>query len=234
MKKFYLAGVFVIATLFCLAQNTSNLTISTTGTSNLKIQFNNRKYSLPDRSVTFQSLQPGTYPLTIFQLQPKRGGGSEYIKVFDKTITLTAQKHLEIAVLRFGKTYWDENYIERDDWNENYNNPSPVRDNGHGRDYNDRDQPATAAQFEAIKRAISNEFSDANKLATAKVVLKNNLLTTDQIKTLANLFFSDSNKLEFAKYAYDYCYDKGSYFTVAEVLFSSTNRRELLDYIGNK
>ena len=232
MKNLYAFLFFTLVSVSMFAQNTSNLTISTTGNTNLKIYFNNKKYSLPDRATTFQNLQPGSYPLSIFQLQAKTGGGTEYVKVFDKTITLTAQKHLEIAVLRFGRTYWDESYIERDDWNENYNNPSPGYDNDNGYDY--RKRPLNATQFEAVKKAINNEYSDASKLTTSKMILKNNLFTAEQIKTLAALFYSDSNKLDFGKFAYDYCFDKGAYFIVADVLYSSSMRRELLEYISNK
>ena len=34
--------------------------------------------------------------------------------------------------------------------------------------------------------------------------------------------------------AYDYCYESEYYYTLAETLFSSAYRKELLDFIGDK
>lgn len=224
---------FLLFTLGLFAQNNSNLTISTTGSSNLKIRLANKKYSLQDRSVTFQGLQPGTYNLSIYQLQKKAfGSGTEYVTVFDKTITLSSQKHMEICVLRFGKVAFDEKSIERDEWNENYNNPEPDNEWGHNRNGNWKTMDAT--EFAKIKSAISGEFSDDDKMTMAKVVLKNNWFTTEQLKKLVELFFYDDKKLEFAKYAYDYCVDKGNYYQVATLLFYETNKKQLLDFIGNR
>jgi Domain of unknown function (DUF4476) len=241
MKKLITSFIFVftIATIF--AQTTSNLTISTTGTSNLKIRFANKKYSLMDRSLTFQSLNPGSYALTIYQLQNKPfGGGTEYVTVFDKTITLTAQKHMEVCVLRFGKVAWDEKQIERDNWNENYQNPEPDRDrdggwrNGNGGYGNNNRNAVDAANFEKMKDAIVKQVYDDDKLTMAKVVMKNNWYTTAQLKSLTEKFVYDDNKLAFAKYAYDFCIDPGNYYTVADALVYQASKQELLKFIAGK
>ena len=224
---------FLLFTLGVVAQNISNLTISTTGSSNLKIRLANKKYSLQDRSATFQGLQPGTYNLSIYQLQKRAfGGGTEYVTVFDKTITLSSQKHMEICVLRFGEVAFDEKNIERDEWNENYNNPEPDNDWGNNRNGNRKAVDAT--EFAKIKSAIDGEFSDDNKMTMVKAVFKNNWFTTGQLKNLVELFFYDDKKLVFAKYAYDYCVDKGSYYEVATLLFYESNKKQLLDFIGNR
>jgi hypothetical protein len=235
MKRITLFIISLGCMLYSFAQGKSNLTISTTGNSNLKIRLSNKKYSLQDRSITFQSMQPGTYNLTIFQLRKKPDGGTEYATVFDKTITLNPQRHTEICVLRFGKVAFDESNIEKDDWNDSYNNPAPDRgydnnNNNNGNNWN----PVSPEDFARIKKAIDGEFSEDNKMQMAKVVLKNNLFTAFQLKQLCELFFSDDKKLAFAKYAYDYCVDKGNYYTLAETLFSSNNKKDLLSYIAER
>lgn len=106
MKKIILSCGLLVTTLFCLAQIKGNVTISTTGTNNLKIKFGGKQYSLQDRSVTFQSLEPGNYSLIIYQLQQKTTGGTAYTEVFNNNITVNAKKHLEVSVLRFGKIAW--------------------------------------------------------------------------------------------------------------------------------
>lgn len=242
MKQLFTSILFLCIGLAVFAQNTSNLTISTTGTSNLKIRFANKKYSLMDRSLTFQSLAPGTYTLTIYQLQNKAfGGGTEYVSVFDKTITLSPQKHTEVCVLRFGKVAWDEKTIERDNWNENYQNPEPDRDrdggwrNGNGNGgYGNNRVAVDATNFEKMKDAIAKQTYDDDKLTMAKVVMKNNWYTAAQLKTLTEKFLYDDNKLAFAKFAYDFCVDPGNYYTVADAMIYQSTKQDLLKYIAGK
>ena len=122
MHKVIFTLLIAAFTSITFGQNYSNLTIGTTGTTNLKIRFAGKQYSLQDPKVTFQSLTPGTYKLAIYQLQNK-GNGQEYVEVFNNDVTLTAQKHLEVMVLRFGKVVWDAGDIVKDDWNQTYQNP---------------------------------------------------------------------------------------------------------------
>lgn len=241
----FIAVCFSVSSWAQFGPNTSNLTISTTGNSNLKIRLAGKKYSLQDRTLTFQGLTPGNYTLTIYQLQNKAfGGGTEYVTVFDRTVTLTSQKHMEVCVMRFGKVAWDERQIERDNWNENYQNPEPDRDrwnnggggggNNGGWGNNNYREPVDAAQFARIKDAIKKESFDDNKLTTAKVVMKNNWFTAEQVKSLAALFTFDDNRLLFAKFAYDYCAEPGSYFIVGDTFTFDSNKQELMKFIAGK
>lgn len=82
---------------------------------------------------------------------------------------------------------------------------------------------ASPASFSKIKESVeSKPFSDT-KMSTAKIATKSNCLSVNQIKEICKLFSMDEDKLTYAKYAYDYCVDKGNYFQVSEVFsFSST------------
>jgi len=89
------------------------------------------------------------------------------------------------------------------------------------------------ADFSRAKRSVSNKnFSDA-QMSTAKQVAKNNCLTSDQIFQLASIFSFESNKLEFAKYAYDFVYDPNNYYIVTDAFTFSSSTKELNDYIGH-
>jgi len=233
MKKILLICFFGInLSGYLLGQDKSNLTISTTGSSNLKIIYAGKKYSLQDRSQTFQGQNPGTYSLVIYQWQTKQAGG-EYIKVYDGSIRLTAKKHLEFTVLRFGKTAWDESDIAGDTWNENYTNPGPVTESGDNH-YNNNQQGVTATQFANVKKALGNEYNEEERLNLVKVVFKNNLFSSEQIKELAKNFYNEEKRLRFTKYAYDFCWDKGNYFTLAEIFYNSGYRKDFIEYIGNR
>lgn len=236
MKKLFSFCTFLLFAFQLLAQNTSNLTISTTGSSNLKIMLGNKKYSLQDRSVTFQSLTPGNYKLTIFQLQKKAGGGTEYANVFDKTITLIADKHMEVTVMRFGRTAWDESFIERDDWNENYNNPRPSDqyDNNNGYNNGNNWRIANAVEFANVKKALANEYNEEERLKLSRIIFKNNWFSVVQIKEIAQTFYNEGRKLTFLKFAYDFCADKGNYYSIAETFYSSVTKREFITFLEGR
>lgn len=227
MKKAILFIFFVALNIYCFAQS-SNLTISTTGNTNLKIRLNGKRYSLSDRNVTFQNLQAGTYPLVIYQLQKKSNGATEFVEVFNNNITLTYQKHLEVTVLRFGKTAWDESAIVADDWNDGYVNP--VGNNNTGNSAPSIDD----ATFQLMKKRIKDAYYDSEMLTTGKAVIRNNLLSCKQIIELCKLFSYDDGKLNLAKYAYDFCTDKGSFFTVADVFYYDSYKKDLMTFISNK
>lgn len=234
-KQLLFAVCFLFTAMISFAQR-SNFTISTTGSTNLKIIFAGKKYSLQDRSCTFQNLAPGNYTLTVYQWQTKQGG-ADYVSVYNGSVTLIAGKHLELTVMRFGKAVWDEGYIARDEWNDNEMNPQPDNNyGGEGRHNRNNGYPeaADAEQFKKIKTAIQNEFSSENKMRMAKVAVKNAWISTAQVKQIMELFYSESDKLTFAKYAYDYCSDRGNYYTLAEVFYSSSSKNELLDFISGK
>ena len=227
MKQFLLIVSFLLA-INSFAQNNSNITISTTGSSNLKILFDGKKYSLLDRSVTFQNIQPGNHALVIYQLQKKNMGGTEYIEVYNNNITLSAKKHVEVSVLRFGKVAFDESYIEPDNWNDGNYNPGSNNQGGN------RTATVSDQQFLMLKKAMADATYDDQILSTGKVILKNNLFTVQQVKELCKVFTYDDRRLEFAKVAYDYCAEKGLYISVLDVFTYQNYKTSLLNYINSK
>ncbi len=79
------------------------------------------------------------------------------------------------------------------------------------------------ASFDKMKQSVeAKPFSDT-KMSTAKVATKNNCISVSQVKEICKLFSMDDDKLAYAKFAYDYCVDKGNYYLVSDVFsFSST------------
>lgn len=234
MKKVILTSFVLLFTIISYAQRNADLTIGTTGANNLKIRLNGKRISLKDKSVTFENMQPGTYTLSIYQWLKKPNRNYEYVEVFNNTVNLTAGKHIEVVVLRFGKVVWDEGFITDDDWNDGSNNgPIGGGIGGNGSGYGTQ-QPATEAQFKEIKNAINKAFSDTDKMVAAKAIMKNNWFTVNQIKELAGLFFYDENKLAFLKESYNNCTEKGSYFVLADLLFSTASKNDFMKWLGTK
>ena len=186
---------------------------------------------MQDRNCTFQSLNPGNYPLIIFQLQVINGT-REYKKVYDGKVQLNAGRHVEMIVMRFGKTSWDEGDIVNDEWNDNYSNPQSVNEN----DNKERNNSAitSASKFNLILKALKDEYNEDKMLELAKVIFKNNLFSIQQVKEMCKLFYNEDKMLAFVKFTYDYCADKDVYFSLGDLLFSTDRKKSLLDFIGSK
>jgi hypothetical protein len=91
-----------------------------------------------------------------------------------------------------------------------------------------------AASFGKAKQSISSKGFDDTRLSTAKQVAKANCLTTDQILEIMAIFGFEDSRLDFAKYAYDYCFDQNNYFNVSQGFSFDSSTEELNEYIERK
>ncbi len=84
-----------------------------------------------------------------------------------------------------------------------------------------------STDFSKLKQSVeAKPFSDT-KMSTAKVATKNTCLSVNQIKEICKLFSMDEDKLAYAKYAYEYCTEKGNYYQVSDVFSFSSSADEL-------
>ena len=89
-----------------------------------------------------------------------------------------------------------------------------------------------AEDFEAALRVITKNSFDSNRLDMAKQIVRDNWMTARQIARICGVFTYDQNRLEFAKYAYPSCVDKGMYFLLDEVFTYRSNKEELQNFIS--
>lgn len=92
--------------------------------------------------------------------------------------------------------------------------------------------PMTNSNFATVKTSISSKNFESSKLTVAKQVITNNCLTTSQIKEIVKLFDFESTRLEFAKFAYSYVYDKGNYFQLNDAFDFESSIDDLNRYIS--
>ena len=85
--------------------------------------------------------------------------------------------------------------------------------------------------FDEACRILSNEVFDGNRLETAKRINGANPMSTRQIAEICRLFTYDTNRLDFAKFAYRHCVDPNNYFLLDEVFTYSSSRDELHEFI---
>jgi hypothetical protein len=92
----------------------------------------------------------------------------------------------------------------------------------------------TAANYNAALATIKKQSFEDTRLKTAKQVVSANCLNVDQIIQIANLFSFEDNKLQFAKFAYQYCSEPRNYFKLNGIFTFSNNVDELSDYIQSQ
>lgn len=88
--------------------------------------------------------------------------------------------------------------------------------------------------FTTALNMISKESFESNRLSTAKVIIASYCLSTDQITEIIKKFSFESTKLEYAQYAYPFCFDPQNYFKITQHLTHSSNKKKLNDFILNQ
>ena len=90
------------------------------------------------------------------------------------------------------------------------------------------------ADFNAALSTLRNQAFEDSRMKTAKQIIAVNCLNVDQVMQIANLFSFDDNKLEFAKFAYEYCIEPRNYFKLNGIFSFSSNADELTDYVQSR
>lgn len=92
----------------------------------------------------------------------------------------------------------------------------------------------TLSNFNTALATIKKQSFEVTKLKTAKQVTAANCLNVEQIIQIANTFGFEESKLDFAKYAYDYCTEPKNYFKLNGIFTFSSNVDELSDYVQSR
>lgn len=95
-------------------------------------------------------------------------------------------------------------------------------------------QALPTSDFSAGKKSIEKQSFADTKLKVAKTFTKNNCLSVAQIKEVIGLFSFEDGKLEYAKFAYDYCVDKNNYYQVGDAFTFSGSVDELNEFLESK
>lgn len=89
-------------------------------------------------------------------------------------------------------------------------------------------------KFAEMKKIIDAEISDYQKVEKAKSIMKKNFLTTKQIGEICKLMDFDNYKLDYAKFAYDFCIDKNNYYELSSVFSFQSYGSDLDKFIDSK
>ncbi len=91
-----------------------------------------------------------------------------------------------------------------------------------------------ARNFQALKQTVINESFDRNKLQILNSAVRNNVISSRQVKQLMVLMTYDKNRLIFAKKAFANTVDQQNYFLVSSGLTYESNRRRLLKFVNQQ
>jgi len=89
-------------------------------------------------------------------------------------------------------------------------------------------------EVERMYQTLKKESFDKTRMEIAKNIISHNMLTAHQIKRLAETFSFGSGKVEFLKFAYDFCSDQNHYYECLDVLEFSSEKEQVLKYIQSK
>jgi len=94
--------------------------------------------------------------------------------------------------------------------------------------------PMDNRTFNDVKQSINNASFEDTKVQTAKTILANNFVTTDQVMELCNLFSFENSKVDFAKFAYNRTVDPNNFYRVANIFTFDGSKRELNNFISSQ
>ena len=87
--------------------------------------------------------------------------------------------------------------------------------------------PISDLDFADVKRSISSKSFEDSKLTIAKEVTSANCMFASEVKEIMMLFDFEDTRLTFAKFAYQYTFDKGNYYKVNDAFQFESSIDEL-------
>ena len=124
-----------------------------------------------------------------------------------------------------------DNYRPNNGNNGNNTNTNP---NNNGNGLNSGPQGVmNYREFEALKARVRQNTFDRKRVEIAKSATKQNILTANQVVEIVQLITSDNNRLDYAKYAFDYVADRENYPIVVEAMAFESSKKELQRYIDD-
>lgn len=91
--------------------------------------------------------------------------------------------------------------------------------------------PMGSVDFSSAKSSISSKTFEDSKITMAKQIIKANCLKSEQVKQIMKMMGYEDSRLEIAKFAYPYCYDKNNYYKVNDAFQFELTIDELNEFI---
>lgn len=127
------------------------------------------------------------------------------------------------------------------DNNSSWQNPNQQNQNqngyGNGQYYGNNNYgnktTMSDAELQTLLTTMKGVSFEEKMIDVAKSATKNRWVTTQQVRQMLDLFSFEKNKLDLAKYLYEFSSDKNNYYTLVSAFNFSSNQKELTDYLKN-
>lgn len=93
--------------------------------------------------------------------------------------------------------------------------------------------PMPSSNYQSMVNSIKSKSFESDMLTIAKQATKVNCPTTNQILGVMKLFSFEESKLDYAKFAYQFCFNKNDYYQVNDGFTFSGSIDELNSFIGH-
>lgn len=238
MKQIFTLLVFVLTSLITRANHDNGrISITNLGNREISVEVDGKRYNDRNNTILIRSLSPGRHTIKVYRDNRKDVNsqldmfGKKRQLIYNSTIYVKPQYHVDLVVNRFGKVLVDEQSMTDRNYDRD-NDDIADYDHGHGSDtWNNRQM--SDASFNSLKEVLQREAFDNNRMTMAKQSISNNYLSVDQVKQLVQLFTFDDKRLDLAKYAYRNTINKGDYFQLYEVFSFSSSKDALAEYVRN-
>lgn len=234
MKSIFTLLLSTLFSLSLLAYDGTRLTVNTVSNVKMTIEIDGRRYNMDrNKSLSLRDLPAGRHTIKIYH-ERKRKNNSIFNRnrqevIYNQSIFLKRDYHLDITINRFGKVMVDERRIDRnDDWYENDDNYD--NDGGWYPDDN-TNRIMSDREFTQAKETLRREWFENSRVTTAREMIERNYFSSRQVKELLELFSFENNKLDLAKLAYGKTTDRRNFNIVFDVFSMSSSKNELARYI---
>lgn len=231
-----LATLLMGVSVFAAPKKNSMITVRSLTNGDIRVVLDGKRFESDRNTISLDNISEGRHSIAIYQERSSgifNLNGRRYQLVHNTTVNVKKNTNLVITVER-------NNAISKQEISlKNRGNAGRDRVFDYDRDgaWGDYDHHAgyagvmTSGEFNRVLQSIDKEWLESNKLKSALNVVKNNMLTSKQVKELVLLFSFENNKLELARQAYGNTVDKRNYDDVINLLTFSSSRSELERYI---
>ena len=94
--------------------------------------------------------------------------------------------------------------------------------------------PLSSDEFTDMKATIADKKFEDTRMSIAKQTLSDRCVFSDHVKEVMLFFTFEENRLEFAKYAYDFTYDIGNYANVNDAFKFESSTEELNKFLQSR
>lgn len=219
--KLGMAGMMILMSLGVMASSL-NLRMAHPGIYDVYIDGN--LYTVSGNHLRVDNLRPGHKEIQIIHhnRDPRRNVRTASRLVYRDRLHMPARTRVDA---RFGRNGMNVNYapLQR-------NHPTqcvapPVA-------YDAPVYGMHPQDFDQLMFSLDQTAFDRTKMDIARLAIRNNGITTQQLASIMESLSFDSHRLDLAKFAYGYCADQMNYYQLASIFTFESNARRLMNYIS--